>query len=195
MLVRLSIFLAFLVIAILTYTLEIEDGQKTWAIYLTNWGLSICTIQAFLSFSMLFYDVIAHHLFEKRKLVKFVSNLYWLYWMANTTAISIAFTISLVYWTLIYQGRYKSIFPGQIEQTGLIYSGLLVNNELYGSRNEFDPNVYRFVFSGSPCTLDTLCIPCGICSNLPHLYLYLLYLWRYSKVGIGNVINSFIKAK
>lgn len=195
LLLRVSIFLAFLVIAILTYILETEDGQKTWGIYLTNWGLSICTIQAFFSFSMLFYAVIAHYLFEKGKLVKFVSNLYWLYWMVSTIAIPLAFTISLIYWTFLYQGRYKNSFSGQIEKKNFVYSGILVNNELYGPRNEFDPNVYRFVLGGASCTFNTLCIPCGIFSNLPHLYLYLLYLWRYSKVGIGNVINSFIKPK
>lgn len=108
LLLRVSIFLAFLVIAILTYILETEDGQKTWGIYLTNWGLSICTIQAFFSFSMLFYAVIAHYRFEKGKLVKFVSNLYWLYWMVSTIAIPLAFTISLIYWTFLYQAEYWS---------------------------------------------------------------------------------------
>lgn len=108
MLVRLAIFLAFLVITLLAYILESEDDRKFWPIYLTNWGLSICTIQAFLGFSMVFYSVIAYYYqFEKRK---FASKLYWLYWMASTTAISIAFTISLIYWTLLYKGTKKHNF-------------------------------------------------------------------------------------
>lgn len=85
--------------------METDEGKTKWAIYLTNWGLTVCTIQSFLSSLMLFCVVLGTSAFEAPQLVTSILKAYNVYWIANVIATTVAFTISFVYWTLIHKRK------------------------------------------------------------------------------------------
>ncbi|XP_066146110.1 protein rolling stone-like [Euwallacea fornicatus] len=108
LILRLVHFVAFLVILILSYTKETEDGKHKWWIYLTNWGLTFCTFQSFLSCLMIICTLLGAEVFDKPLLVQYIQKLYPLYWVINVIATTVAFTISIVYWSLIHRPEYWS---------------------------------------------------------------------------------------
>lgn len=80
------------------------DSNARWLIYLTNWGYTLCTTQSVLSVIM----VTSALLTEKRKGAKedyLTGKLYKLYWTINGMATVVAFGITILFWTLIYEGK------------------------------------------------------------------------------------------
>ncbi|CAG9760451.1 unnamed protein product [Ceutorhynchus assimilis] len=99
---RWSIFLIFFVSWIFTYTKETTEGRPRWPIYLTNWGFTLCMLQSLLCTIMLSGSLIGHRYSLKSQLEQKVLKMYSVYWVLNTIATPLAFTISIIYWTLIY---------------------------------------------------------------------------------------------
>ncbi|KAK9890314.1 hypothetical protein WA026_010416 [Henosepilachna vigintioctopunctata] len=88
--------------------LEVSDTDPAWyqakyPIYLTNWGYTLCTLQALLaaimlSFSMLGYKEGEFHLPQVLKIYK-------IYWLIHVIATPLAFIITIIYWTMIYDAK------------------------------------------------------------------------------------------
>lgn len=103
--------------------------RARWLIYLTNWGFTVCTIQAMLSTSMLSYSFLTanngdagrknhssqHVLFFIYLYIHVLSEptaeadngalkLYKVYWVTHIIATDIAFGITIIYWLFIYDG-------------------------------------------------------------------------------------------
>lgn len=110
LLIRIAILITFFVIWLLTITMQNEAGRVRWAIYLTNWGLSLCLIQSFLACFLVFGAYIDNCMRGKYSWNQTISRMYPVYWGFNVTATVVAFTITLVYWTLVYsaEGSYWS---------------------------------------------------------------------------------------
>ncbi|KAF5272835.1 hypothetical protein FQR65_LT00431 [Abscondita terminalis] len=75
--------------------------QAKWLIYLTNWGFTACTIQSVLCTAMLticYLDARNERPEENHK----VLQLYRVYWTANIVATDVAFGVTIIYWSLIY---------------------------------------------------------------------------------------------
>lgn len=99
--IKLAIFIIFFVVWILTIAMESRQGQERWPIYLTNWGFTMCLFQSGLSCIMLGVAVLEDFPYHYNWTENFL-KLYPAYWVLNVMATSVAFTITLVYWTLIY---------------------------------------------------------------------------------------------
>lgn len=99
---RISILLIFFVSWVFTYAKESEGGQSRWPIYLTNWGYTLCTLQALLVCIMLIVSVIAEKVNSKSHWRDKIIKLYSTYWVINVISTPVAFTISIIYWTLIF---------------------------------------------------------------------------------------------
>lgn len=158
--------------------METDEGKNKWAIYLTNWGLTVCTIQSFLSSLMLFCVVLGTSAFEAPQLVSSILKAYKAYWIANVIATTVAFTISFVYWTLIHKGKkLKRIYwcSGKIDS---VFSWILVHHEFYGARNELYLDVYRFLCCGSSSSFVAFCLSDLFYFGVPDDDGDILCLWR-----------------
>lgn len=80
-----------------------------WLIYLTNWGYTICTVQALLSVIMFCSNLFL----ERKKLTNgpdvITNKLYKVYWAINVISLDIAMGITILFWSLIYRGIYLTI--------------------------------------------------------------------------------------
>lgn len=88
-----------------------EDAtvRLKWMIYLTNWGYTMCTLQAVLCTTMLSICFIsARKKGDKEDNYGILDNkalkLYKIYWATNIIATDIAFGITVLYWSIIYDG-------------------------------------------------------------------------------------------
>ncbi|XP_018322706.1 protein rolling stone [Agrilus planipennis] len=101
---RWTIALFFLIV----WILSIIFSQGKWTIYLTDWGLTVCTFQALLSAMMVTVWVITYankdFNIEQYKKPLYLMP-YKIYWAANTIATDLAFLISIVYWSLLYDSN------------------------------------------------------------------------------------------
>ncbi|GLH01345.1 hypothetical protein R5R35_006991 [Gryllus longicercus] len=76
---------------------------KKWAIYLTNWGYTICTLQAILGASL-----ITQQFLQQKRQGKYIPVRkrlpigYQLYWVFHTIAVVLALGITVVYWATVY---------------------------------------------------------------------------------------------
>ncbi|KAF7280190.1 hypothetical protein GWI33_006316 [Rhynchophorus ferrugineus] len=97
---RVCVFLTFFVSWVFSIANEkTHDGSTKWAIYLTNWGYTICMLQA-LSVSIM---ILISCILPKRQGT--ILTLYPVYWLLNIIATPVAFTITVIYWTLIYNAE------------------------------------------------------------------------------------------
>lgn len=81
------------------------NSNARWLIYLTNWGYTVCTAQSIFSVIMITSALLA----ERRNSAKedyLTSKLYKTYWAVNELATVVAFTITILFWSLIYEGTY-----------------------------------------------------------------------------------------
>lgn len=81
------------------------DGSTKWPIYLTNWGFTICMIQALLACIMLTVCCVT----RKKQWQDSVLKIYPVYWLLNVVATPVAFTITVIYWSLIYNAEHASL--------------------------------------------------------------------------------------
>jgi hypothetical protein len=87
----------FTLILVYSMTLTAQNGQMVyWAIYLTNQGLFICTVYSI--FSAIF--VTLYHF----KAMNLENSSFWykIYWILSNVSIVLAFLITIVYWTALY---------------------------------------------------------------------------------------------
>jgi len=100
---RTSIFIIFFVSWMVTLIKSESPAEKPrWPIYLTNWGFTLCMVQAMLVSIMLVVSVIAEKVTSKKHWREKILKLYSTYWVINIIATPVAFTISIIYWSLIY---------------------------------------------------------------------------------------------
>ncbi|KAB0801075.1 hypothetical protein PPYR_05429 [Photinus pyralis] len=87
---------------------EPNFNHAKWLIYLTNWGFTMCTIQSLLSTTMvtICYSVPSHDSETSTSQDHKILGLYKVYWVTNIIATDIAFGITIVYWTLLYDAKY-----------------------------------------------------------------------------------------
>nr|CAD7573751.1 unnamed protein product [Timema californicum] len=94
-----------------------KDSQAVrylkWLIYLTNWGYTICTVQAFLAACLL-----TRRLVQERTAVASsdaapssttMSRSYKIYWALHTIAIIVAFGVSIIYWAAVYNPEVNKV--------------------------------------------------------------------------------------
>jgi len=83
------------------WTNNIIDGTfGYWFIYMTNWGISICTI------STIYAAILTtlHH-FQKIDLTTESRSYKILWWLSNVSTV-LAFKITIVYWALLFNGEW-----------------------------------------------------------------------------------------
>lgn len=83
-----------------TWTNNIIDGTfGFWWIYMTNWGLFICTISTF-------YAAVLTTYYHVNKLELSTESLSYkvLWWLINVSTV-MAFMITLVYWIVLFEGE------------------------------------------------------------------------------------------
>ncbi|EFA11216.1 protein rolling stone [Tribolium castaneum] len=79
--------------------------KAKWLIYLTNWGYTTCTLQSLISAIILSICVLAPRLRSRPNLQSSTLKFYKLYWVLNVIATDIAFGITILYWSLIYDEK------------------------------------------------------------------------------------------
>lgn len=80
-----------------------NEYRAKWLIYLTNWGYTMCTFQALLAAILLSISLVNFN--KQPRLI----TAYKTYWAANTIATVIGFGITIIYWSLIYDGKYLAL--------------------------------------------------------------------------------------
>ncbi|RZB39840.1 hypothetical protein BDFB_000206 [Asbolus verrucosus] len=79
--------------------------RAKWLIYLTNWGYTTCTLQALLAALLVSAGVLAPYLKNMPNLQKSTLPFYKFYWVTNVVATDIAFGVTALYWSLIYDEK------------------------------------------------------------------------------------------
>ncbi|KAJ8955385.1 hypothetical protein NQ318_003482, partial [Aromia moschata] len=95
---RCAVAVTFLVTWILSIVKD-KDGGSKWPIFLTNWGYTMCTLQALIALGMLSTWILVPNLKEK------AFKVYPLYWVLHTVATPLAFGITFMYWIVIYDAK------------------------------------------------------------------------------------------
>lgn len=114
--VRWSILVFFVttwLISLIQAELNTESNAR-WLIYLTNWGYTLCTAQAILSVIMITSALLS----ERRSCTKedyLTGKLYKVYWAVNGIATVVAFGITILFWSLIYEGMKCFHFPPYVQ--------------------------------------------------------------------------------
>ncbi|CAG9857737.1 unnamed protein product [Phyllotreta striolata] len=96
LLYRTSVMLLF----VTTWILSLVDDEfnQKWAIYVTNWGYTICTVEVTLVWAMLVAWTWSHR--TNREVYKTNAlKLYPVYYLLYTLATPLAFGITTIYWT------------------------------------------------------------------------------------------------
>lgn len=102
---RVGLFILYFVSWIFTYLNQPPLGKAKWPIYLTNWGFTLCVVQSLLSSIMVTVSLFASKMEGKNERREKVIKLYPAYWALNSTATPVAFTISIIYWSLIFKAE------------------------------------------------------------------------------------------
>lgn len=84
-----------------------ESYRAKWMIYLTNWGYTICTLQALISVIMLVSTLLTEHKEGRHAHDKLTTLTYKVYWAVNVVATDVAFGITILFWSLIYEGKLR----------------------------------------------------------------------------------------
>ncbi|XP_021942452.1 protein rolling stone-like isoform X3 [Zootermopsis nevadensis] len=104
-------FLAILFLATMIFSICDTGGNtknsglqyiSKWPIYLTNWGYTVCTMQAILGAWLLTRRLIAERKPGFGTNDYEISFSYKVYWALNTTGIVMAFGITVAYWLTVY---------------------------------------------------------------------------------------------
>lgn len=83
------------------------NSNARWLIYLTNWGYTICTTQSLLSVIMITSALLTERRIRRSNCAKedyVIGKLYKIYWAINEIATVVAFAITILFWSLIYEG-------------------------------------------------------------------------------------------
>jgi hypothetical protein len=72
-----------------------------WFIYMTNWGLCLCTI------STVYAAVLTTHYHVKRYELTTESLSYKILWWLSNVSTVMAFMITLIYWIILFEGAVK----------------------------------------------------------------------------------------
>lgn len=98
----------------ITWALSVSDFKKSnltaafrakYLVYLTNWGYTMCTIQALTCLLMLSVSMISTKLKTHPSLQDKILKLYKFYRLINVIATPVAFGITIMYWSVIYDGK------------------------------------------------------------------------------------------
>lgn len=85
-----------------SWTDSIQNGTfGFWFIYLTNWGLFICTV------STIYAAVLTTFYHVKRLDLSVESRSYKILWWLSNVSTVMAFIITLVYWIVLFEGKIK----------------------------------------------------------------------------------------
>lgn len=105
--------LCFVVFFLTTWLISVIDAEHIdcpesyrakWLIYLTNWGYTVCTLQALLSVVMLISTLLTESKKGGNARDRLTLKTYKVYWTVNVIATDVAFGITIIFWSLIYQG-------------------------------------------------------------------------------------------
>lgn len=163
--------------------METDEGKNKWAVYLTNWGLTVCTIQSFLSSLMLFCVVLGTSAFEAPQLVSSILKAYKAYWIANVIATTVAFTISFVYWTLIHKAEYWSIMNFMVHGMNSIL--MFIDFCVVGHPVRLLHFVYPICFTLVYLTMTAIYYACGGTAKNASTYIYPILKWDQPGITIG----------
>lgn len=89
---------------------EPNFSNAKWLIYLTNWGFTMCMIQSILSTAMVTvcYSIAQQDSETSKFQDHKILQLYKVYWVTNIIATDIAFGITIIYWSLLYNASLMS---------------------------------------------------------------------------------------
>lgn len=77
-------------------------ASGSWAIYLTNWGYTLATLQATFGF-ILSCGTVLSHAFTANNVHDIFLKLYPIYWVLHQMAVPIGFMITIIFWTLLFE--------------------------------------------------------------------------------------------
>ena len=97
----LAIFFIGNVIASIFYVIE-HKQMNTYLIYLTNWGLLMSMIMTILGAVLVTAYYFDKMIVQQNRIMPVVFKAYW--FLSNTATV-IAFGITILYWSLIYEGN------------------------------------------------------------------------------------------
>ncbi|KAL1491405.1 hypothetical protein ABEB36_012006 [Hypothenemus hampei] len=185
LLIRVLIFVAFFVVWVLSYAMETQEGKHKWAIYLTNWGLTLCTIQSFFASLMLICST-----FGNSDVTENVLKLYKTYWVINSMATTVAFTISLVYWTLIHQPEYMS--PMNFLVHGMNSILMFIDFCVVAQPVRLLHFIYPIIITLAYVTMSAIYFACGGTAKNNDKYIYPILKWDEIPSTLGYCLAIMV---
>ncbi|KAH1009199.1 protein rolling stone isoform X2 [Dendroctonus ponderosae] len=189
-LLRVAIFLTFFTIWILSYTMESSSNKPKWPLYLTNWGLTVCTIQSFLSSLMLICAILGTNVLDNSELTQSALKAYKTYWITNSMATTIAFTISFVYWTLIHQPEYWSIMNFMVHGMNAIL--MIIDFCAVAHPVRFLHFVYPVGLAFVYVTMTAIFYACGGTAKNGDQFIYPILKWSTPGITVAYCIAIMI---
>lgn len=172
-------------------------GQTTshylkWPIYLTNWGFTLCTLQAILST----VHVTKHYAKVRRmhpdkvemKKMKISFNIYWI---LHSMAVISAIVITTVYWAAVYNPKTDRI--DGVNLTTHLFNSVLMMLDLWIVAHPFKLlHCYYWFILGSFYTMFSYAyFNLGGTDRKGHVYIYRIVDWRKpgnALVAIGGTV-------
>uniref|UniRef100_A0A6M2DY25 Protein rolling stone n=1 Tax=Xenopsylla cheopis TaxID=163159 RepID=A0A6M2DY25_XENCH len=100
--------LFFFCLVIASWALQ-EKSPEFWLIYLTHWGIALCCVQTLFAAGLVTFR---HYQIQKLESVPYHDKMpiaYKMYWGAQTCTVTVAFGISIIYWTLLHSAEYSTV--------------------------------------------------------------------------------------
>ncbi|KAJ8925730.1 hypothetical protein NQ315_009578 [Exocentrus adspersus] len=94
-----------IIVGFLLTTWAMSLNTPKYPIFLTNWGYTLATAQSVLGF-ILSYGTVISLKFNYPKAHDIFLKLYPIYWILHEIALSFAFMITIIFWTVLYNGTF-----------------------------------------------------------------------------------------
>lgn len=88
-----------------------NEAFKFWFIYMTNWGLFLCTISTSLAAFLTTFYHFGWKKFESQSIS------YKVFWFLSSVSTVLAFVITIVYWSILFNGNCELPPHAQIDQS------------------------------------------------------------------------------
>ncbi|CAH0562725.1 unnamed protein product [Brassicogethes aeneus] len=153
------------------------EFRAKYLIYLTNWGYTTCTLQALVCLVMVAGSVLSSKLKSHPTIEKKVLKLYKFYRLLNVIATPVAFAITSMYWSVIYDASTMTFDEMNFFVHGSNSIFMMIDLMVVAHPVIFMHFIYTSIFGITYATFTLIYYLCGGTSREGNVYIYTILNW------------------